>query len=67
MLKVDASGAGVNSSEALTLSPSTPTAVSAAANVSAVLLGDLASYQSSPNFNYAILMIPSPSGQASAT
>ena len=26
------------------------------------LLGDLASYTSSPNFGYSILMIPSPAG-----
>lgn len=61
-VQVDVIGAAGNSSQQLSITPSMPTAVSSAANVSAVLLGDLASYQSSPNFNYAILMIPSPQG-----
>lgn len=61
-VQVSALSAISNSSQTLTLSPSTPTVISSIANFSAVLLGDLASYQSSPNFDYSVLMIPSPSG-----
>ena len=62
-VQVQAAGAASNSTQTLTLSPSTPSVVSSIQNFSAVLLGDLASYQSSPNFDYSILMIPSPPGR----
>jgi len=62
-VQVSVGNALSNSTQTLNLSPSTPTALSSAGNVSAVLLGDLASYTSSPNFGYSILMIPSPAGE----
>jgi hypothetical protein len=62
-VQVSVANALTNSTQTLVLSPSTPSVISAAGNVSAVLLGDLASYTSSPNFGYSILMIPSPAGK----
>lgn len=64
-VQVQAAGAASNSTQTLKLSPSTPSVISSVQNFSAVLLGDLASYQSSPNFDYSILMIPSPPGKIS--
>lgn len=61
-VEVSVSSAAGNSSQSLSLDPSTPTALSSDGSVSAQLLGDLASYQASPNFGFAILMIPSPNG-----
>ena len=53
---------GTNTTQSLTITPSTPTALSEGYNVSAQLLGDLASYSASPDFEYSMLMIPSPTG-----
>ena len=61
-VEVTVSGSGSNSTQYLSLTPSTPSVLSAAGNMSAQLLGDLASYAASPNFGFAILMIPSPTG-----
>lgn len=44
--------------QVLTLSPSTPTIVSANNTVSAKLLGDLAAYGTLPSFEYSYLMVP---------
>ena len=62
-IQVQAASAAYNSTQTQKLSPSTPAVVSSIQNFSAVLLGDLASYQSSPSFDYSILMIPSPPGR----
>ena len=61
-VEVTVSGGGGNSTQYLSLTPSTPSVLSAAGNMSAQLLGDLASYSASPDFGFAILMIPSPTG-----
>ena len=62
-VQVDASSSLTSSTETLNLSPRAPTVICSRGNVSVTLLGDLANYQSSPNFGYAILMIPSPAGE----
>ena len=61
-VQIDVSNTISNSSQSISLSPSTPSVVSSIGNVSATLLGDLANYQASPNFGYSMLMIPTPAG-----
>ena len=51
-----------STTQTLLLSPSTPSGLSTAKAVYAQLLGDLASYQSMPSFEYSYLMIPQFSG-----
>lgn len=61
-VEVTLRNASGNFTQQLILDPSTPTVRSGGGDVTAQLLGDLALYKQSPNFNYALLMIPTPLG-----
>ena len=61
---VTTSTAGAKSTtQSLILSPSTPSGLSTNSTVYAQLLGDLASYNSMPSFEYSYLMIPQYPGE----